>query len=178
MTDETSCETPQNGARDRQTEAANGSRQDATAKRCVATARSGAPCKAHPLAGSDRCSLHTPGLASDLGRRGGLIAAAPCRRRRPWRREPPPRRSARRPQCRAARHRRPDTNPMTAREVRVYMEKLTRMVAGGRLDPALARAATTAAATWLRAIAMDEKTAAIEKRIAALEKLAGPEKTS
>jgi hypothetical protein len=73
----------------------------------------------------------------------------------------------------AAPPRNPDENPMSAREVRVYMEKLTRMVAGGRLDPALARAATTAAATWLRAIAMDERSAAVEKRIAALEKLAG-----
>jgi len=72
--------------------------------------------------------------------------------------------------------RNPDVDPMTAREVRIYMEKLTRMVAGGRLDPALARAATTAAATWLRAIAMDEKNAAIEKRLAALEAAAGKSK--
>ena len=176
---------PENSAFDRQTKAEHGSNDAATAKRCLATTRSGEPCKAHPLAGSDLCSLHTPGLASAIGRRGGL------NRRRTPKPTPRPRQTFEEvaaarggplpaiesaPAGDAAPPRNPDENPMTAREVRIYMEKLTRLVAGGRLDPALARAATTAAATWLRAIAMDEQHAAIEKRLAALEAAAGKPK--
>ena len=67
---------------------------------------------------------------------------------------------------------------MDAHAVRIYLENLTRNVAVGRLDPAIARAATATAAQWLKAIAMDEKTQDVEKRIAALEKRAGPEKAS
>ena len=72
----------------------------------------------------------------------------------------------------------PPAAPMDAHQVRIYLENLTRNVAVGRLDPAIARAATSAAAQWLKAIALDEKNAELDKRIAALEKRAGPEKAS
>jgi len=38
---------------------------------CIATARSGKRCKAPPLRGKKYCALHTPGVASKLGQRGG-----------------------------------------------------------------------------------------------------------
>jgi hypothetical protein len=165
-------ETPENPTRDRQTKAAHRLLDPSIVKRCLATTRSGEPCKAHPLAGSTLCSLHTPGLASERGRRGGL------NRRRPV---PPPKvmpdpALPKADAKAAATAPAPPAGPMDAHQVRIYLENLTRNVAVGRLDPALARAATTAAAQWLRAIAMDEKSAEIEKRLAALEKRTASEK--
>ena len=168
----------ENGARDLQTEVPHRLVDPSIVKRCTATARSGQPCRAHPLAGSTLCSLHTPGLASERGRRGGL------NRRRPV---PQPKtihdlaveRGTVVPQTESGPMNVPaPMEPMDAHQVRVYLEKLTRSVAAGRLDPVLARAATTAAAQWLKAIALDEKNAQLEKRLAALEKAAGPEMAS
>lgn len=38
---------------------------------CIATARSGQRCKAAPMHGTKYCPLHTEGVASKLGQRGG-----------------------------------------------------------------------------------------------------------
>lgn len=38
---------------------------------CIATARSGKRCQAAPMRGTKYCPLHTPGVASKLGQRGG-----------------------------------------------------------------------------------------------------------
>jgi hypothetical protein len=40
-------------------------------QRCTSTARSGHRCKSAPVIGTQKCPLHTPGVASKLGTRGG-----------------------------------------------------------------------------------------------------------
>jgi general stress protein YciG len=44
--------------------------------RCKATTKSGRPCRAHPITGSDFCALHSdPEKAAELGRKGGKMFA-------------------------------------------------------------------------------------------------------
>ncbi len=168
----------ENAETDRQPDAATGTPTGplpregrATAVRCCSmTTKAGTPCRMPPIFGTDLCKSHTPGLAAVDGRKGGL------NRRRPV---PPPRVVPDPALPQAATTPPPvPAAPMDAHQVRIYLENLTRNVAVGRLDPAIARAATATAAQWLKAIAMDEKTQDVEKRIAALEKRAGPEKAS
>jgi hypothetical protein len=153
----------------------------ATAKQCRATTRSGPnagkQCRAHPLAGSDLCAYHTPGLATERGRRGGLNRRKPA---------PPPKvlpeaasapASAPMP---ALVHEggsdapAPPADPMDAQQVRIFLEKIARLVVAGRLNPNLAKAAVATAGPWLRAIAQAEKTQDVERRLAALEKAQAP----
>ena len=69
----TPLERPENTATDRQMDAEPFGRDGRTGCRCVAVKANGERCKARPMSGSTLCSLHTPGLASERGRRGGLL---------------------------------------------------------------------------------------------------------
>jgi hypothetical protein len=60
---------PRSSAAARRTIKAEGPARRLTA--CIATARTGQRCKAAPMRGTKYCPLHTEGVASKLGERGG-----------------------------------------------------------------------------------------------------------
>jgi hypothetical protein len=133
-------------------------------KRCTAIAKSGQRCRARPLTATALCSMHTPGYASMVGRKGGL------NRKRPV----PPKKVMRDP---AVDDEAPRTNevsdmdePFSALDVRKYIERVTRLAVAGRLDPALAKIAVAAAPAWLKSIELSDRQADVEKRLLALEK--------
>jgi hypothetical protein len=132
-----------------------------------------------PIRGTDLCKSHSPGLAAFAGRRGGLQR---------WKHpEPEPRQvmpdDGLEPEAGAIR-RDPDAGPseiadmremepMSAHEVRLYIEKAVRLGVGGRLAPDLARLAVSATKPWLDAIALDEHILAIDRRLDRVNKLLG-----
>jgi hypothetical protein len=126
-----------------------------------------------PLIGTRFCHSHTPGLAAEAGRRGGL------NRRRPV----PPRKTMRPPvtppavaAAPAADSRAPDVPldvpvaVMSAGQVRIYLQTCVTRAVAGELDEKLARLAVSATNPWLAAIALDERIADLEKRLAAIER--------
>ena len=129
----------------------------ATARRCEATTASGAPCRAHPLAGSTLCSLHTPGLASERGRRGGLN-----RRRTP---KPTPRKPAARVAPDSPVAQLPDVEIRTADDAAALLVETMNQLRRGEIDVQVANALSRLVQQASKTIVQVE----LERRLNALE---------
>jgi hypothetical protein len=62
-----------------------------------------------------------------------------------------------------------DADPMSAGEVRMYLQSAVTKALAGLLNPELAKVAIQATGPWLAAIQLDERIADVEKRLATLE---------
>jgi hypothetical protein len=66
-----------------------------------------------------------------------------------------------------------ETEPMSAREVRLFIEHAVTLGVAGKLDKDLARLAVQATSPWLAAIAMDDQIAQMKAELARINKLLG-----
>jgi hypothetical protein len=160
-------ETPENPAANPQTKAV---RRAAVAQpsraMCEAVNKDGSPCRARPLSGTRLCNAHTPGLAAAYG-----VLSGRARRRPPLPMYDEPATLAQ-PQDGSPPEIAGMKEPMTAQQLRLYVEKCTRLAVGGRLNKDLANLAVRAAVPWLRLI----EAADHETRLAAIEKALGIKK--
>ena len=150
---------------DLQTDAEPFAADGRTGCRCTAVKANGERCKARPLAGSELCALHTPGLASAIGRRGGLgrrREPKPTPRTRPaW--TPPPADPDVPPIVL------PDTPLESAEQIAQVRAAAIAAVAAGQMDPRVGTALSTMLEHQRKAI----ETTVLERRLAAIEAAGG-----
>ncbi len=159
-------ETPEIGARDVQTDAEPAVRHPVLARqgqaRCQATTAAGKACQMPPLIGTRFCHSHTPGLAAEAGRRGGLN-----RRRKPI---PTPRPPAARVAPDSPVAKLPDVKIESAEDARALLVETMNQLRRGEIDVQVGNALLRMIQTASKVVVQVD----LERRLAAIEAAGAP----